>query len=71
MINKENLNKIPSSVREELVENLESIKVASTKEQYDASISYAINKDEKQRSLALIATGRIDVVNKILKYLKV
>jgi len=57
MIKREEIDRLPTSVRESIKQHLAQCVSETEKAEIEAAIAYAMTADEKYRSAALIAQG--------------
>ena len=70
MIDKNSIDRIPSTIRDEIVAYLTTAKDTATREATDHASAYLMSSDEAQRGAALMAKGEAEAYAKLLKIFK-
>lgn len=60
MIKREDIDRLPTAVRDSIKQHLEQCVSKADKAKLEAALAYAMTTDEKHRSAALIAQGEHD-----------
>lgn len=60
MIKREDIDRLPTAVRDSIKQHLEHCVTNAEKVKVNAALAYAMTADEKHRSAALIAQGEHD-----------
>lgn len=70
MIKKEDINRLPTAVRDSITQHLEQCANKAHKVKLDAAMAYMMTADEKHRADALIAQGEHDAFSVLINIFK-
>lgn len=70
MIKREDIDRLPTAVRDSIKQHLEHCVAKADKAKVEAALAYTMTADEKHRSAALIAQGEYDAFSVLYNIFK-